>query len=163
MNYNIAITILIDKHYWLQFSITGSKFCGFIAILQTSHKHVKRYEIGYEYPSCYGNGHMMDSTIGKRNLIELRLVLKFAIFWLFSKFAIFTRWVRILHVISAHLYCLPVARQNIHSDHAQCGTGTLGGGGDGGRVPVGWSIGLDWRPMVLAGFESRCANFASEL
>ena len=56
---------------------------------------------------------MMDSTIGERNFIELRLVLKFAIFWLFSKFAIFTRWVRILH--HAHLYCLPVAWHNIHN------------------------------------------------
>ena len=30
--------------HWLQFSITGSIFCGFRAILKTWHLHVKRYD-----------------------------------------------------------------------------------------------------------------------
>ena len=79
--YNCKITVhprkLQHRHYyfnrevsyWLQFSITGSTFCGFIAILQTWHLHVKRYKIDsptdvcYSFPSFYGNGHMLDPTI----------------------------------------------------------------------------------------------------
>ena len=49
--------------------ITGSKCCGFIAILKTLHLHVKRYkidslsEVYYFFTCCNGRGHMMDPTI----------------------------------------------------------------------------------------------------
>ena len=58
-----------EVSYWLQFSITGSKFCGFIANLKTWNLHVKRYEIDslievyYLSTSCYGNGHVLDPSI----------------------------------------------------------------------------------------------------
>ena len=36
--------LLFESRSIIQFSITGSIFCGFIAILKTWHLHVKRYE-----------------------------------------------------------------------------------------------------------------------
>ena len=58
-----------EVSYWLQLSITGSKLCGFKAILKTWQLHVKRYEIDtstevcYWFTSYYGSGNMLDSSI----------------------------------------------------------------------------------------------------
>ena len=45
VNYNIATTILIEKYHTGYSSALGP-YCGFIAIPQTSHLHLKIYEIG---------------------------------------------------------------------------------------------------------------------